>query len=87
MVPFPLPKVGVHPLTIAVSPQNYGQACLDTFNCQQQVVNIDSSSSIAIYLLSTVASVSMLSVNGQGIVPNSANRNGFAETLSAWTRT
>ena len=29
----------------------------------------------------------MLSVNGQGIVPNSANRNGFAETLSSWTRT
>ncbi|KAM5540301.1 hypothetical protein V8D89_006120 [Ganoderma adspersum] len=59
-------------------------------NCQnilQQIVNIDAASTIAIYLLSTVASQAMLSVNGQGVVPNSANRNGFAETLSAWTRT
>ena len=50
-------------------------------------MNIDSGSGVALYMLSTVASQYMLSVNGQGIVPNSANRNGFAETLSAWTRT
>ena len=50
-------------------------------------MNIDSSSSIAIYLLSTVASQYQISVNSQGIVPNSANRNGFAQTLTAWTRT
>ena len=67
--------------------QNYGQDCLNTFNCQQQNVNIDSSSTIAIYMLSTVASQYMISVNAQGIVPNSANRNGFAQTLTAWTRT
>ena len=67
--------------------QNYGQDCLNTFNCQQQIVNIDSSSSIAIYLLSTVASQYQISVNSQGIVPNSANRNGFAQTLTAWTPT
>ena len=69
-----------------VRTQNYGQDCLNTFNCQQQNVNIDSSSSIGIYMLSTVASQYMLSVNGQGIVPNSANRNGFAQTLTSWTR-
>ncbi|TBU39254.1 beta-1,3-glucanase [Dichomitus squalens] len=67
--------------------QNYGQDCLNTFNCQQQIVNVDSSSSIAIYLLSTVASQYQISVNSQGIVPNSANRNGFAQTLTSWTRT
>ncbi|KAI0082027.1 exo-beta-1,3-glucanase [Panus rudis PR-1116 ss-1] len=66
--------------------QNYGQACLNTFNCQQQIVNIDSSSSIAIYSLSTVASQYMLSVNGQGIINNADNRNGFAQTVTAWTR-
>ena len=66
--------------------QNYAQDCLNTFNCQQQNVNIDSSSSIGIYMLSTVASQYMLSMNGQGIVPNSANRNGFAQTLTSWTR-
>ena len=72
---------------MCVCVQDYSQTCLNTFNCQQQIVNIDAASSIAIYLLSTVASQSMLSVNGQGVVPNSANRNGFAETLSAWTPT
>ena len=65
--------------------QNYGQDCLNTFNCQQQIVNIDSSSSIAIYLLSTVAAEYMLSVGGAGVVAASSNANGFAETLSAWT--
>ena len=83
--PLDLPERGSG-LTIMFLPQNYAQDCLNTFNCQQQNVNIDSSSSIGIYMLSTVASQYMLSVNGQGIVPNSANRNGFAQTLTSWTR-
>lgn len=66
--------------------QNYGQVCLNTFNCQQQIVNIDSASTVAIYSLSTVASQYQISVNGQGIVPNSANRAGFAQTVTSWTR-
>lgn len=66
--------------------QNYGQGCLNTFNCQQQIVNIDSASTVAIYSLSTVASQYQISVNGQGIVPNSANRAGFAQTVTSWTR-
>ena len=43
--------------------QNYGQGCLDSFNCQQQNVNIDSGSSIALYMLSTVAVEFMVSRN------------------------
>ncbi|EIW63632.1 exo-beta-1,3-glucanase [Trametes versicolor FP-101664 SS1] len=66
--------------------QNYGQGCLNTFNCQQQIVNIDSASTVAIYSLSTVASQFQISVNGQGVVPNSANRAGFAQTVTSWTR-
>ncbi|KAI0820033.1 exo-beta-1,3-glucanase [Trametes gibbosa] len=66
--------------------QNYGQACLDTFNCQQQLVNVDLASSIGIYSLSSVAAQYQLSVNGQGVVPNAANRNGYAQTFTAWTR-
>ena len=72
---------------MCVCVQDYSQSCLNTFNCQQQIVNIDAASSIAIYLLSTVASQYQISVNSQGIVPNSANRNGFAQTITAWTRT
>ncbi|KAH9942506.1 beta-1,3-glucanase [Epithele typhae] len=41
--------------------QNYNQNCLATFNCQQQNVNIDSSSSVAIYMLSTVSVEYMVS--------------------------
>ncbi|TFK54506.1 exo-beta-1,3-glucanase [Heliocybe sulcata] len=66
--------------------QNYDQTCLDNFNCQQQIVDIDSSSSVAIYSLSTVASVYQLSINEAGIIPNSANRNGFTQTVTVWTR-
>ncbi|KZT29030.1 glycoside hydrolase family 55 protein [Neolentinus lepideus HHB14362 ss-1] len=67
--------------------QNYDQICVDDFNCQQQIVYIDSSSGVAIYSLSTVSSVYQLSINEAGIIPNSANRNDFAQTVTAWTRT
>ncbi|OBZ70776.1 Glucan 1,3-beta-glucosidase [Grifola frondosa] len=67
--------------------QDYQQACLDTFSCQSQIVNIDSASTIGIYSLSTVATTSQLSVNAQGIINNADNRNGFAQTVTAWTRT
>lgn len=50
-------------------------------------MNVDAGSGVALYMLSTVASQYMLSVNGQGVVPNAANRNGFAQTISSWTRT
>ncbi|KAI0746044.1 beta-1,3-glucanase [Earliella scabrosa] len=67
--------------------QNYGQGCLNTFNCQQQNTNIDAASSIAIYMLSTVATQFMVSVNGNGVIPSTANQNGFAQTITSWTRT
>ncbi|KAF9038899.1 beta-1,3-glucanase [Hymenopellis radicata] len=66
--------------------QNYGQACLDTFNCQTHIANIDSSSSLTMYSLSTVATTFQLSVNGTGVVNQANNRNGFASTLTAWSR-
>jgi glucan 1,3-beta-glucosidase len=66
--------------------QNYGQACLDTVSCQQQIANIDSSSTISIYGLSTVGTVNQLSINGQGIIPANQNLNGFQQTVTQWTR-
>ncbi|EIN07504.1 beta-1,3-glucanase [Punctularia strigosozonata HHB-11173 SS5] len=66
--------------------QNFGQACLNTFNCQSQILNVDSASTISIFSLSTVATTWQLSVNGAGVVPQSANRNGFQSTMTAWTR-
>jgi glucan 1,3-beta-glucosidase len=66
--------------------QNYAQACLPNANCQSQIVNIDSTSSIAIYGLSTVGTTYQLSVNQQGVISASANPDGFQDTVTAWTR-
>jgi len=66
---------------------NYNQACLNTNNCQNQIVNIDSASTIHIYSLSTVAAVNMVSVNQVGVVTASANPNGFADTITLWSPT
>ncbi|KAI0724043.1 exo-beta-1,3-glucanase [Cerioporus squamosus] len=65
---------------------NYDQACLDTANCQSQIFNIDSGSTVSVYALSTVGTTYMLSVGGQGVIPASANVNGFASTATSWTR-
>jgi glucan 1,3-beta-glucosidase len=64
--------------------QNYGQNCLDTFNCQNQIVNVDTASSIWIYSLATVGTAKQVSVSGTGIIPESANLNGFQETVTFW---
>ncbi|GLB43041.1 putative glycoside hydrolase family 55 protein [Lyophyllum shimeji] len=66
---------------------NYNQACLTTFNCQSQSVNVDSGSTVSIFSLSTVATTFQVSVNGQGVVNQSLNRNGFASTVTSWSRT
>lgn len=65
---------------------NYNTACQSSQNCQSQIVNIDSSSTIALYSLTTVDTTWQLSVNGQGVINRSLNPNGFADTVSAWTR-
>ncbi|KAF7353606.1 Exo-beta-1,3-glucanase [Mycena venus] len=65
---------------------NYAQTCLDTVDCQNQILNIDSSSSVFIYSLQTVGSTFQLSLNEAGVVNQSANPNGFAATLTAWTQ-
>ncbi|TFY80464.1 hypothetical protein EWM64_g3546 [Hericium alpestre] len=66
--------------------QAYDQTCLDTFNCQQQIIDIDATSDISIYSVSTVGANFQLSVSEMGIIPQSANTNGFAQTFTAWTR-
>ncbi|KAF8078081.1 glycoside hydrolase family 55 protein [Lyophyllum atratum] len=65
--------------------QNYSQACLNTRDCQPQIVDIDSDSIVHIYSLSTVASTFQVSVDGAGIVNQSDNINGFASTVTVWS--
>ncbi|KAK7449683.1 hypothetical protein VKT23_013156 [Stygiomarasmius scandens] len=68
--------------------QNYAQTCLDTFNCQSQILNVDSASAptFHIYSLTTVATTSMLSVNGNGVINQGDNRDGFASTVTVWSQ-
>jgi len=50
-------------------------------------MDVDSTSSITIYSLSTVGSTFQLSVNEVGIINQSGNINGFASTVTLWSHT
>ncbi|KAF9044166.1 glucan 1,3-beta-glucosidase [Panaeolus papilionaceus] len=67
---------------------NYSQDCINTRNCQAQILNIDKESEkcVEIYSLSTVASTWMLSVERKGKVNQKDNLNGFASTVTAWRK-
>ncbi|KAJ6547050.1 exo-beta-1,3-glucanase [Mycena capillaripes] len=66
--------------------QNYGQNCLTPENCQTQIVNVDTTSSVHIYSLSTVGTTFQLSVNQAGVINQSSNPNGFAATVTSWSQ-
>ena len=69
-----------------IGSQNYDtSACEPAFACQSQLINIDTSSSIGIYSLSTVDATWQLSINSQGIINEADNRNGFQQTVTVWT--
>ncbi|KAJ3287036.1 hypothetical protein HK104_008775, partial [Borealophlyctis nickersoniae] len=62
--------------------QNYDQTCLNTEDCQDAMVDFQGTNSkVWMYNLNTKASVSMLNVNGNGVVQQKDNRNGFTSTI------
>ncbi|KAJ4488491.1 exo-beta-1,3-glucanase [Lentinula aciculospora] len=64
---------------------DYTQDCLDTMSCQPQLVNIDSSSSVTIYSLSTIGATNQLSVENIGIINQSDNVDGYQSTVTVWS--
>ncbi|KIJ33935.1 glycoside hydrolase family 55 protein, partial [Sphaerobolus stellatus SS14] len=68
--------------------QNYGQDCVNNgaSNCQSQIVNIDTASSINLYSLSTVGVTFQLTIGGTPIANQANNLNGFQSTVTSWTR-
>ncbi|EGN92987.1 glycoside hydrolase family 55 protein [Serpula lacrymans var. lacrymans S7.3] len=66
--------------------QNYTQVCASTFNCQEQIFNIDKTSTIQVYSLSTVGTTNQLSVDELGVVNEAYGPDGFQETATVWTR-
>ncbi|KIJ26091.1 glycoside hydrolase family 55 protein, partial [Sphaerobolus stellatus SS14] len=68
--------------------QNYNQNCVNNgaSNCQSQIVNIDTASSINLYSLSTVGVTFQLTIGGTPIANQANNPNGFQSTVTSWTR-
>jgi hypothetical protein len=66
--------------------QNYATTCETSDTCQSQIVNVDTTSSVNIYSLSTVGTTFQLSVNQVGVINQSSNPNGFAETITSWSQ-
>ena len=57
--------------------QNFGQTCLNTQNCQGQILSIDNESTIWVYSLSTLGVSMQLSILDTGVIPQSQNVNGY----------
>lgn len=65
---------------------NYDQVCLETENCQENIVSIENSAA-HIFGLSTKASKNMLTVNGKSQALDADNRNNYCATLSYFAST
>ena len=70
---------------LTVLQDNYVQTCLATESCQDNMVSIESSTSIHMYGLSTKAATNQVTVNGKSAALDSANRNNFCATISVFT--
>ncbi|GJJ12295.1 hypothetical protein Clacol_006536 [Clathrus columnatus] len=67
--------------------QDYDTVCIEstTADCQQQIVTIDSVSSVTILNLATVGTTYQLTVDGIETVLASQNKNGFSSMLTSWS--
>ena len=61
----------------------YGQDCLATESCQENVALIVDSPRVGLYGFSTKAATNMISL-ADGVVPQRLNRNGFCSTLAVF---
>lgn len=62
--------------------ENYGQTCLDSEDCQENMVEVDCSD-VKIYGLSTKASMNMItSSSGGSLVPEDENTSNFCSTIA-----
>ncbi|ORY63403.1 pectate lyase superfamily protein-domain-containing protein [Pseudomassariella vexata] len=60
---------------------NYGQDCLDTESCQDNMVSIEDSS-VQLFGISTKASVNMITVDGKSVALDKDNRNTFCAAIA-----
>jgi glucan 1,3-beta-glucosidase len=62
--------------------EDYQQECLNTSSCQDNMVDIECSSNLWLYGLTTISTVNMVTVNGQSEALGSDNVNNFGSTLA-----
>ncbi|EXJ83349.1 glucan 1,3-beta-glucosidase [Capronia coronata CBS 617.96] len=60
---------------------NYIQTCLDTESCQENMVDIQCSTNVSLFGLTTKASVNMVNVDGTPEAIGQDHLNGFGQTL------
>ncbi|KAF7978685.1 hypothetical protein HWV62_44937 [Athelia sp. TMB] len=65
--------------------QDYNQACLNTTNCQAEIISIDAASSVNLFSVSTVATANSLSVGGSPVIKALDNVDGFQSTFTSWS--
>jgi len=61
---------------------NYGQDCLKTQSCQDNMVSIEKSTDVHLFGLSTKAAVNMVTVDGASAALDADNRNNFCAALA-----
>ncbi len=66
--------------------QNYDQSCVNTQNCQTDINQVDNSTDVNIFGLSTKASVNMITSGGQGLAKDADNRSNFCATLAVFAQ-
>ncbi|KAL6705632.1 hypothetical protein ACN47E_006579 [Coniothyrium glycines] len=65
---------------------NYDQVCVANQNCQENINEIENSTNVNIFGLSTKASVNMITSNGVGLAKDADNRSNFCATLAIFAQ-
>lgn len=66
--------------------QNYEQTCVNTQDCQTDINQVENSTNVNIFGLSTKASVNMITAGGQGLAKDADNRSNFCATLAIFAQ-
>ncbi|KAF3927655.1 hypothetical protein ABW21_db0201676 [Orbilia brochopaga] len=66
--------------------ENYAQDCLKDQTCQDDMVSLEGTvKNFFLYNLNTVGVSNLVKVNGQKLVPQPENKNGFASTIAMFS--
>lgn len=63
---------------------NYAQECVDAQDCQEHIFSVEGSKGVHLFGLATKASVSMVTLDGEGAAADGDNRGTFCGTVAAF---